>query len=154
MVDNLVHRPVAEVMTPYLITCAPWTTLAEAREQMAKNHIRRLPVVDEGKLVGIITREDILQSESAGPGRHATPEEVRERLAAVTVQVVMTRKPLTVYQSDTIGHVAEILLDNKIGSVPVLDEQGALAGIVTESDLFRTIVRRWRDDNLLLSGAH
>jgi acetoin utilization protein AcuB len=154
MADNLVHRPVADVMTPYLITCAPWTTLAEAHELMAKNQIRRLPVLDGKKLVGIITREDILASESTKGGHRPTTEDLRARLSAVAVQAVMSKKPVTVYQSDTIGRAAELMLDNKFGAVPVLDADGSVVGMVTESDLFRAIVRKWRDDNLIFSGAH
>jgi len=154
MSDNLVHRPVADVMTPYLITCSPWTSLAEAQELMAKNHIRRLPVLDGKNLAGILTREDVLASEPTKGGHRPSAEELRQRLSAVAVQAVMSKKPLTIYTSDTIGHAAEVLMDNKIGAVPVLDAEGAVAGIVTESDLFRAIVRKWRDDNLIFSGAH
>jgi acetoin utilization protein AcuB len=154
MSDNFVHRPVGDVMTPYLITCSPWSSLAEAHELMAKNRIRRLPVVDGKKLVGIITREDVLASVSMKGGARPSAEELHQRLAAVAVQAVMSKKPMTVYQSDTIGRAAELMLDNKIGAVPVLDAEDVLAGIVTESDLFRAIVRKWRDDNLIFSGAH
>ena len=154
MADNLVHRPVADVMTPYLITCAPWTSLAEAHELMAKNRIRRLPVLDAKKLVGIITREDVLASVSTKGSQRPSSEELRERLSAVAVQTVMSKKPFTVYESDTIGRAAEVMLDNKIGAIPVLNADDTVAGLVTESDLFRAIVRKWRDDNLILSGAH
>jgi acetoin utilization protein AcuB len=153
MSENLVHRPVADIMTPYLITCAPWTTLAEVSELMAKNHIRRLPVIDEERLVGIITREDVLASESTKGSYHKSTEELQRRRSAVAVQAVMSKKPLTVYESDTIGHAAELMMDNKIGVVPVIGADGKLVGIVTESDIFRAIVRKWRDDNLIFSGA-
>jgi acetoin utilization protein AcuB len=154
MSDNLVHRPVGDVMTPYLITCSPWTSLAEAHELMSKNRIRRLPVLDEKTLVGIVTREDVLASVSTKGGHRPSADELHQRLSAVAVQAVMSKKPLTLYQSDTIGRAAEIMLDNKIGAVPVLEADGQLVGIVTESDLFRAIVRKWRDDNLIFSGAH
>lgn len=154
MSENLVHRPVADIMTPYLITCAPWTTLAEACELMAKNHIRRLPVIDDGKLVGIITREDVLASESTKGSYRKSSEELQRRRSAIAVQAVMTKKLLIVHESDTIGHAAELMMDNKIGVVPVIGVDGKIAGIVTESDVFRAIVRKWRDDNLIFSGAH
>jgi len=154
MSENLVHRPVAEIMTPYLITCTPWASLAEAHELMAKNHIRRLPVVEDKRLVGIITREDVLASESTRGAYRKSTEELQRRLSAIAVQAVMSKQPLTIYESDTIGRAAELMLDRKIGAVPVTAADGALAGIVTESDVFRAIVRKWRDDNLIFSGAH
>ena len=154
MSRNLVHRPVAEIMTPYLISCSPWTSLAEAHELMAKNHIRRLPVLSEERLVGIITREDVLASESTKGAYRKSTEELQRRRSAIAVQAVMSKKPLTVHESDTIGHAAELMMDNKIGVVPVISVDGKITGIVTESDVFRAIVRKWRDDNLIFSGAH
>lgn len=154
MSENLVHRPVADIMTPYLLTCSPWTTLAEAHDTMAKNHIRRLPVIDEDRLVGIITREDVLAAESTKGIDRKSTEELRRRRSAVAVQAVMSKKPVTVHEGDTIGRAAELMMDNKIGSVPVVNADGKVAGIVTESDVFRAIVRKWRDDNLIFSGAH
>jgi CBS domain-containing protein len=154
MSENLVHRPVADIMTPYLITCAPWTTLAEAHELMAKNHIRRVPVIDDGRLVGIITREDVLAAEPTKGASRKSTEELRKLRSAVAVQAVMSKKPLTAHETDTIGHAAELMMDNKIGAVPVMGADGKVVGIVTESDVFRAIVRKWRDDNLIFSGAH
>lgn len=64
----------------------------------------------------------------------------------------MTRKPINIYQNSTIGHAAELMLDNKIGGIPVLDANDKLTGLITESDISRLIVRRWRDENILTTG--
>lgn len=155
MPDSIAHRPVAEVMTPYFIACSPYTTLAEADELLKKNRIRRLPVVDrENQLLGFITAGDLL---AARPpvALYARSQEERVRiLSTLTVGAAMKKHPTGVYQTDTIGRAAELMLDHKIGGLPVIDVNNKVVGIITESDLFRAIVRRWREDNLILSGAH
>ena len=62
MVKHLANEMVSDVMNPYLITVDPYKTLAEAYEIMKKDHIRRLPVLKDGKLVGLITISDILNA--------------------------------------------------------------------------------------------
>ena len=154
MAEQIVHKLVAEVMTPYLITCPRYTSLAEVLEMMEKNHIRRVPVVeDSGQLAGLVTRSDILAAQPSGAGRRPDGNELRQALAAVPAEAVMTVRVHTIFQTDTLGHAAEIMMNEKIGGIPVLQADGKLAGLITESDIFRTIVNRWRTDNLLFSGA-
>lgn len=154
MPRNLIHAPIAEAMTPHLISCAPWATLSEANDLMTKNDIRRLPVIDEQRLVGIVSREDVLASGSTKGDYRKSTEELRRRRSAMAVQAVMSKKPVTIHESDTIGHAAELMMDNKIGALPVLGADGTVVGIVTEFDLFRAVVRTWREDTLIFSGAH
>ena len=58
------------------------------------------------------------------------------------------------FDNDTIGHAAELMLEHKIGGMPVLDGKRALVGLVTESNVFRLLADQWRSDNLIFSGAH
>ncbi|HSR63790.1 MAG TPA: CBS domain-containing protein [Gammaproteobacteria bacterium] len=136
-------------MTPYLITIDRYATLAEAYEIMVKNKIRRIPVVIDKKLVGIITMSDILEAKPSDVGHSLNSDEMNELLSTITVDTVMTKKPLEIYQTDTLGHAAEMMLDEKIGGLPVLDANRNLVGLITESDIFRTVVKKWRDDNIL-----
>lgn len=155
MSDKIAHQSVADLMSPQVIACTAYTTLAEADELLKKNRIRRLPVVDkDNRLLGIITAHDLIVARPAGAAQARSPEELVRVLSAVTVGAVMRKKPLGVYLTDTAGRAAELMLDHKIGGLPVIDVNDHLVGILTESDIFRAIVRQWRDDNLILSGAH
>ena len=147
--QELAHMAISEVMNPYLLTVGPYASLAEAYELMKKNKIRRLPVVKDKKLIGIITHRDILEAKPSDVHHSLNIWELNQLLSTLIVELVMTRKPITIYQTDTVGHAAEIMLDEKIGGIPVLDANDKLAGIITESDIFRLIMRRWRDDNML-----
>lgn len=152
---SLVQESVSDIMNPYVVTVTPYVTLAAAYELLQKNNIRRLPVVDDSKkLIGIITLKDILEAKPSDIKHSLALEEAYRYLSALTVSVAMKNKPVTIYQTSTIGHAAELMLDNKIGGLPVLDANNELAGLITESDIFRLIVKRWRDENYLNSGAH
>lgn len=152
MSNQLVHMPVAEIMTPYLITVDQYENLAKAYEIMVKNKIRRIPVTDNNKLVGIITMSDVLEAKPSDIRHSLNSEELNELLSTIVVEQIMKRNPIKVYQNDTLGHAAELMLDEKIGGLPVIDANKKLVGLITESDIFRTIVRKWRDDNILHSA--
>lgn len=155
MPDSIAHKPVADVMTPYFIACSPYTSLAEADELLKKNRIRRLPVVDrENRLLGIVTVRDLLAARPPEAIHPRSQEEMVRILSSITIGAVMKKQPISAYQTDTIGRAAELMLDHKIGGLPVIDVNDKVVGIITESDIFRAIVRQWREDNLILSGAH
>lgn len=151
---SLVQEYVAEIMNPYLLTVSLYDTLAQAHEIMAKNKIRRLPVVDKyKKLAGIITLKDILEAKPSDVRHTLYIEDIYAHLSGLTVSTAMTVNPVTIYQTDTVGHAAELMLENKIGGLPVLDADGNLTGVITESDIFRLLVRRWREENSLKSAV-
>jgi len=148
MIKQLAHEMVSEVMNPYLITIDPYQSLAEAYEIMKKNQIRRLPVVKKGKLEGIITLSDILNARPSDISHVMGFEEVANSLSKIIVELVMTKAPVTIYQTDTVGHAAELMMENKIGGLPVLDANHELSGLITESDIFRKLASQWRSDNV------
>ena len=121
------------------IVAAQSMTLPEAREQLKQQHIRRLPVVDAGgRLLGIVTEGDINRVSDS----HVT--DVRDyslyhRVADLPIGKIMTRNVVTVTPDAPIMEVARLLLDHRIGGVPVV-EDGRVVGVITESDLFRLIV--------------
>jgi len=129
-------------MTRDVITITPDTSLSEAHRLMTEKRIRRLPVVDHGKLVGLVTLGDV---RSAEPSAASTLSvwEMNNLLAKLKVSEIMTREPTTISQEATISTVAEIMLEKKFSGLPVVDEQGKLVGIITESDIFRLVVREW-----------
>lgn len=114
-------------MSAPAIALGPDVTSASALAFMEKRRIRRLPVVEDGKLIGIVTKSDLL---GAGKKQHVDK--------VTTIANVMTRKPLTVQESDTLETAASLMLSQKVSGVPVLDGD-RLVGIITESDLFRAL---------------
>ncbi len=145
MTRDIALLPVVDCMTPFLLTVSRYDTLARAFETMNANEIRRIPVVDDGKLVGLIALSDILRFQPAEVGRFLTFKELTVTMDDVIVDLVMARDLVTVAQTDVVGYAAELMLDHKVGGLPVLDANGALAGLITESDIFRLLARHWRD---------
>ena len=153
MNNNLVQMQINESMATNLITVDPYATLSEALEIMQKNKVRRLPVVEKGDLTGIITLIDIYQAEPSDVRQSMNLDKLYDQLSRLTVMVAMTKQPVTIYQTDTIGHAAEVMMDKKIGGLPVVDANRKLVGLITESDIFRLIAREWRDENKISSGV-
>jgi CBS domain-containing protein len=129
-------------MTRSVITITPGTSLPEAHRLMTEKRIRRLPVVDRGKLVGIVTLGDVRGAEPSAASTLSVWE-MNNLLAKLTVSEIMTREPVTISQEATISTVAEIMLEKKFSGLPVVDDTGKLVGIITESDIFRLVVREW-----------
>ncbi len=139
MKKNLVR----DWMSSNPITIGPKTTLPEADALMRDRHVRRLMVVDHGKLVGIITLADVRE---AGPSSATSLSifELHYLLAKLTIDEIMTRNVITVTADATIRDAARLMLDHDIGSLPVLDGN-RLVGIITESDIFRVLVQSPED---------
>lgn len=106
-------------------------TLAEAEELMEKHRIRRIPVMREGALAGIISREDVRKGIPAG-----CDENTRKIAAGSKIEAYMTENPITAGPMDPMEDVALTMCRNKIGGIPVV-EDGQVIGIITESDIFR-----------------
>ncbi|MGW8317640.1 MAG: CBS domain-containing protein [Candidatus Promineifilaceae bacterium] len=131
-------------MTPNVVTATPQTTLPEAHRLMKENRIRRLPVISDGQLVGIITRGDVRGAEPS-EATSLSIWELNYLLAKLQIQEIMTRNPFTVSPEATISEAAQLMLDNKISGLPVVDDSGRVVGIITESDIFRLVVTEWRE---------
>jgi CBS domain-containing protein len=120
------------------------TMLPDARQLMQDHRIRRLPVVDtDGRLVGIVTEGDVNRVSDS----HTT--DVREynlyhRVRDLPIHEIMSRPVFSVEADTAILVVAELMLEHRIGGIPVT-EDGRVVGIITESDLFRLIVKRQLD---------
>ncbi|MFN3705881.1 MAG: CBS domain-containing protein [Thermoflexales bacterium] len=130
---------VRDWMTANPVTISPQTSLADAHRLMKQKKVRRLPVVEGDKLVGIVALSDILEAE---PSQATTLSiyELNYLLAELKVEKIMKRPVITVTPDTTIREAANLMLTHKIGGLPVM-EGGRLVGIITESDIFRMIVR-------------
>lgn len=112
------------VMSTALVTVRDTETLAAAAERMEAANIRHLPVVDlRDHVVGILSSRDL-----AGPGRRSKTKRVGQ---------VMSRDVKTVRADEPADRAVELMLEHKVGSVPVVDAQETLIGIVTETDFLR-----------------
>jgi CBS domain-containing protein len=134
---------VRDWMTREVVVVAPETTLPEAHRLMNDNEIRRLPVMKNGQLVGIVTRGDVRGAE-ASDATSLSIWELQYLIAKIKVKEIMTPDPITISQDSTIGEASQVMLDYKISGLPVVDSDGKLAGIITESDIFRIVVQEWR----------
>ena len=130
---------VLEWMTPHPITVSSKTTLTEAHRLMAERRIRRLPVVEHNKLVGIVTSGDLREA-APSIATSLSVFELNYLLDKVTVDKIMKRDVLTVAPKSSIREAARIMLFKKISGLPVVDGD-KLIGIITESDIFRMLVR-------------
>lgn len=120
-------------MTPDVRVVHPDDSIARLRDVMSEKHIRHVPVIDEdGSLIGLVSERDLLRR--AVGLEDEVPLSLSEELsAALKVSDVMTWSVETVEADDDVATAAAIMLDNKYGCLPVL-EQGELAGILTEAD--------------------
>lgn len=133
---------VKEWMTPEPVVIRPETTLPEAHRLMMEHSIRRLPVVDEGRLVGIVTLGDVRGAEPSG-ATSLSIWEVNYLLSRLRVDEIMTPRPFTIAAEATLGEAAQMMLSYKISALPVVDGDGRVVGIITESDIFRMVVQNW-----------
>jgi acetoin utilization protein AcuB len=125
------------------LTVSPSDTVGKAEELMYENHYRQLPVVDDKQLIGIVSDRDI-RSFLAQPS-FVEPEK-RARALRTKVNEIMTAKPLTVSPEDDLREAVELLIEEKIGGIPVVDETEGLVGIVTYVDVLRFFLNRLEDE--------
>ena len=126
-------------MSKKVITVDADESMHHAVGLLKKNNIRMLPVMKKGKLAGILTDRDIKKA-SASDATTLDIHELFYLLAKIKVKDIMTRKPITVTPDWTVEETAELLLQNKISSAPVLDERGTVVGVITQTDIFRVLI--------------
>lgn len=121
-------------MTTDPVVADPGESLPVAYARMREKHIRRLPVMEDDRLIGVVTLTDLQKLLFEGGDEDAVPT-----LSSYTVRHVMTGSPLAVAPGDAIESAALLMRRNKISSLPVLDD-GSLVGIITETDVFEAFV--------------
>ena len=125
-----------DVMTAPVYVVDPNATVAHARNLMVRHHISRLPVMDGGKLAGIITKKDI-----AYRLRQGEPAWRRRPLDRIPVGALASSGPVVVSPDTGVREIARIFVDRNLSSVPVV-EDCAVTGIVTKSDLMKSVLVR------------
>ncbi len=132
------RRVVEDIMTPNPLTVTPRNAIRSAVNLMREGGFRRLPVIDRGRLVGIITDRDLRRAANS-------PVVVREQwydnfiLDHIEVGSCMTPNPLTIEPDAPIAEAARIMRNHKIGGLPVVANE-QLVGIITETDLLDFLI--------------
>ncbi len=130
---------IRDMMTKNPMTIDSQTLVLDAQKIMRENNIRRLPVVEKGKLVGIITHHDLLEA-APSPATSLSVHELNYLLSKMKVKEIMKKNPVTLTPDTPFEEALRIGQEKKIGSFPVV-ENGKLVGIATESDIVRFLTR-------------
>lgn len=126
---------VKDWMSSKVITVDVRDTVQGAINLLLDNDISLLPVMEDGKLVGVVTDRD-LKRVSPSDACLLDFQNIMYHVARLEVGSVMTKNPVTVPPDFTLEETAEILLQNKISGAPVVDDTGKIVGIITKDDLF------------------
>jgi acetoin utilization protein AcuB len=137
---------VGQRMSRPVITVGPDLPITEALNLLRREKIRRAPVIEKGKLVGIVTIADI-QNASPSQATSLSIWEINYLISKITVKDVMAQKVLTVQEDIPIEDAARLMADNKIGGLPVL-RGNEMVGMITETDLFKVFLEMMGARNL------
>jgi acetoin utilization protein AcuB len=130
---------VKDWMTRNVITIDADDSMQDALRIIKENEIRMLPVLKNGKLAGIVTDRDLKRASASD----ATTLEVHELLYLIShikVRDIMTQYPIAVDGDSTVEETARILLKHKISGAPVVDPDGVVVGVITQTELFKIII--------------
>lgn len=131
--------PVEDWMSKDLVTVDEDASIMKASKLMKQNGVRHLPVLRKGRLVGIVSDRELKE---AMPSKATTLDihEMYHLLDQITVKRVMPKKLFTISPEETVERAAAVMLNRNISSLPVVDAQGALQGIITKGDVFQAFV--------------
>ena len=127
----MIVKKVKDYMSSPIYVIEKNEPIQRARNLMFKYGIGRLPVLENGKLVGIVTKYDITNRLN-----QAAPEWRRRPIDKVPIQVVMTETPITIYPDATMSQGAELMVENGISGLPV-ERDGEIVGMITSRDMIR-----------------
>jgi acetoin utilization protein AcuB len=134
LVESWMSRPV-EVVAPDIL-------VSDAYDFMTRKAFRRLPVVDNERLVGIVTLGDLREARPSS-SMSVSIYELNYLISKLTVGDVMTHNPFTVTANTPIQEAIQVMLERKISGLPVVDDEERVVGIITESDIFEMLIAHW-----------
>ena len=129
---------VKDIMTMNVVNVPSNTTISDAKKIMDAHKIRRLPIVDRGKLVGIVT-EHRLEAYTPSKATSLSVWEIGYLLGNTTVKEIMEKNPVSIAPEMTVEEALATAQDRKVGSLLVIEKNGQLVGIVTTNDFFYKI---------------
>ena len=121
--NNFEEDQLSLIMKKDIITVSPSATIADVAKIFVEKRIHRIPVVDDGRLVGIITPTDLL-------------DEVKNKKSKLKAEDVINTTCVTAYVEDPLSYIVASMRVSKSVAFPVLDARGNLVGIITDRDLF------------------
>jgi len=130
---------VKDWMSTNVITLNVNDTMQDAINVSMEHHISLMPVMEEGKLVGIVTDRDLKRA-SPSDATLLDIQQIMYHLSRLEVGAIMSRYPITVPLDYTVEETAEVLLTNGISGAPVVDQKGEILGIITKNDLFKAMI--------------
>ena len=128
---------VKEIMTKDLIVVSPTERLVHARRQMMEGHVGRLPVVDDGNLVGMLTSKDLMRA-FIDFRKHVPEKYQKSQIKEVLIEDIMSSNPIFTSKDATISEVAKIMIETGYNGLPVVDDN-KVVGIITQTDILRLI---------------
>lgn len=136
------REALSHIMTDHVMTVTPQDDLHEVVDLINAKKIRHVPVVENGHVVGMISRTDInrLTFSSLFEGQEGADEAI---LTMLSISQVMTHKPRVIQENQTIRDVAEIFAEEEFHALPVVNEQGKITGIVTTTDLIKYMLSQY-----------
>lgn len=129
---------VRDYMATDLITVTPQDTIGDALSILKENSIKRLPVCEKGKLVGIVSKQDLLKA-SPSPASSLSIWEINYLFPRILLQEVMVKKVVTISADSVLEEAAVLMKEKNVSSLLVL-EVDKLVGIITESDIFKALI--------------
>ena len=133
-------KTVRDIMATEVVTLGRNDTLQLAKDIMALGRIRHFPVVDEGEVVGVVSQRDLFRASLGSVMKYGEKAE-RSFLDTVAVKEVMSGPPMTISPDVSIKEAARLMVERKIGCLPVVAEW-KLVGLVTETDLLEEVAER------------
>jgi acetoin utilization protein AcuB len=130
---------VKDWMSKNVITLNVNDTMQDAINLSMEHHISLMPVMEEGKLVGVVTDRDLKRA-SPSDATLLDIQQIMYHLSRLEVGAIMSRYPITVPLDYTVEETAEVLLTNGISGAPVVDQKGEIRGIITKNDLFKAMI--------------
>lgn len=124
-------------MSKELVTVSPTERIVHARRQMIENHVGRVPVVDDGKLVGMITSKDLMRAFI--DFRKKVPEKYQKsQIKELLVEDIMSSNPTSVTKDMSITEVSQIIMETGFNGLPVVEDD-EVVGIITQTDILKLI---------------
>ena len=135
------QRPVSDIMTHNPVVLEEWENLLDVAQDMERYSFRHLPVVDGGRLVGLISHRDLLRFTASALDPSLARDQQDFRLKEKTfIRQVMTENVQTVSPETPVAVATSKLLTGRFGCLPVVDAEGVLVGIVSEQDMLKLLV--------------
>jgi acetoin utilization protein AcuB len=130
---------VKDWMSKNVITIESGAPLQEAINLLMEHNISILPVMEDGRLVGIVTDRDVKRA-SPSDACLLDFQNIMYHVSRMAVGQIMSKPPITTTLDHTIEETAEVLLERNISGLPVVDDNGNLKGIITKHDLFSALI--------------